>query len=339
LTAKTNILSLIIITFASVFGYGQGLPFACTGSRAMYGVTGFENSVFDWAVEGGEIIENMNDTIVVEWNYSRGSHSISVVEITEYGCIGDPVTATVDVTAPKLDLGDEIEICDGDSFAVEIEDNYITPLEYLWHDGSTLDYFIAKEAGLLWAQVTGTDGCTDYDSVVIIVNPLPVVALGEDTSLCGTQKLEIDAGMFSFYQWSTGAITSSIVASPSETRTDTITVTVTDANGCKGTDTILILQCSIDAFFGDIPNTITPNNDGDNDVWIIEHLELFPGATVEIFDRWGRLIYRKVNPDPENVWDGKSQDGKEMPMDSYYYVIDFKYYNAKPLVGNINIIK
>jgi hypothetical protein len=91
LTAKTNILSLIIITFASVFGYGQGLPFACTGSRAMYGVTGFENSVFDWAVEGGEIIENMNDTIVVEWNYSRGSHSISVVEITEYGCIGDRI--------------------------------------------------------------------------------------------------------------------------------------------------------------------------------------------------------------------------------------------------------
>jgi gliding motility-associated-like protein len=339
LIAKTNILSLIIIIFTSVFGYGQGLPYACTGSRAMYGVTGFKNSVFNWTVDGGVIVEDMNDTIVVEWDYSRGIHNISVVEITEHGCIGDPVTATVDVTAPVLDLGDEIEICDQDSFAIEIEDNYTTPLSYLWHDGSTGNYFMAREAGLVWAQVTGTDGCTDYDSVVIIVNPLPVVELGEDTSLCGTQKLEIDAGTFNFYEWSTGAITSSIVASASEAHADTITVTVTDENGCEGSDTIVILQCSIDVFFGDIPNTITPNNDGDNDVWVIEHLELFPGATVEIFDRWGRLIYRKVNPDPENVWDGKSQDGKEMPMDSYYFVIDFKYYDAKPLVGNINIIK
>jgi gliding motility-associated-like protein len=339
LTAKINILSLIIITFASVFGYGQGLPYACTGSRAMYGVTGFKNSVFDWTVDGGVIVENMNDTIVVEWDYGRGTHNISVVEITEHGCIGDPVTATVDVTAPVLDLGDEIEICDEDSFAIEIEDNYITPLSYLWHDGSTGNYFMAREAGLVWAQVTGTDGCTDYDSVVIIVNPLPVVELGEDTSLCGTQKLEIDAGTFNFYEWSTGAITSSIVASASEAHADTITVTVTDENGCKGSDTIVILQCSIDVFFSDIPNTITPNNDGDNDVWVIEHLDLFPGAVIEIFDRWGRLIYRQVNPDPENVWDGKSQDGKEMPMDSYYFVIDFKYFDAKPLVGNINIIK
>ena len=339
MTAKANILSLIIIIFTSVFGYGQGLPYACTGSRAMYGVTGFKNSVFNWTVDGGVIVEDMNDTIVVEWDYSRGIHNISVMEITEHGCIGDPVTATVDVTAPVLDLGDEIEICDQDSFAIEIEDNYTTPLSYLWHDGSTGNYFMAREAGLVWAQVTGTDGCTDYDSVVIMVNPLPVVELGEDTSLCGTQKLEIDAGTFNFYEWSTGAITSSIVASASEAHADTITVTVTDENGCRGSDTIVILQCSIDVFFSDIPNTITPNNDGDNDVWVIEHLELFPGATVEIFDRWGRLIYRKVNPDPENVWDGMSQDGKEMPMDSYYYVIDFEYYDAKPLVGNINIIK
>jgi gliding motility-associated-like protein len=339
LTAKTNILSLIIITFASVFGYGQGLPYACTGSRAMYGVTGFNNSVFDWAVEGGVIVENMNDTIVVEWDYSRGTHNISVVEITEHNCIGDPVTATVDVTAPELDLGDEIEICYDDSFAIEIADIYTTPLSCLWHDGSTGNTYTAREAGLVWAQVTGTDGCSDYDSVVIIINPLPVVELGEDTSLCGTQKLEIDAGMFSFYEWSTGAITRSIVASASETAADTLTVTVTDEKGCRGSDTIVILQCSIDLFFSDIPNTITPNNDGDNDVWVIEHLELFPGAVVEIFDRWGRLIYRKVNPDPENVWDGKSQDGKEMPMDSYYYVIDFKYFNAKPMVGNVNIIK
>ena len=42
---------------------------------------------------------------------------------------------------------------------------------------------------------------------------------------------------------------------------------------------------------------------------------------------------------PEDVGDGKSQTGKEMPMDSYHYVIDLKYYDVEPLVGTINVIK
>ncbi len=339
MNTKINILSLIIILFNSVLGYGQTLPSACTGSRAMYAVGGFENSVFDWNVEGGTIIENRNDTIVIEWDYNRATHRIEVTEITEYGCIGVPVEAFVDITAPEVDIGDEVEICDGDSYIFEPDADYTTSLEYQWHDGSNLDYFVGTDPGLIWVRATGTDGCSGYDSVVLIVNPLPVLSLGKDTSLCGIQTLELDAGFFSSYYWSTGAITSSVVVSPTSTLADTITVHVTDENGCVGADTLLILQCSIDVFFADIPNTITPNNDGDNDVWVIEHIEHFPGAVVEIFDRWGRLIYHRENPDPANVWDGKSQAGKEMPMDSYYYVIDLKYYNAEPLVGNINIIK
>jgi len=339
LNTKANILSLIIILLYSVLGYGQTLPSACTGSRAMYAVRGYENSVFDWNVEGGTIVEDMNDTIVVQWNYDRSTHRIEVTEITEHGCIGVPVEATLDITSPEIDIGDEIEICEGDSFRFEPGDDYITPLEYQWHDGSTDNYFMGTDPGLIWVRATGTDGCSDYDSAVLILNPLPVVSLGKDTSLCGIQILELEAGFFNSYEWSTGAITSSIVVSPSTTLADTITVHVTDENGCVGVDTVLILQCSIDVFFSDIPNTITPNNDGDNDVWVIPHIENFPDAVVEIFDRWGRLIYHRENPDPENVWDGKSQAGKEMPMDSYYYVIDLKYYNAEPLVGNINIIK
>ena len=339
MNTKTKILSLIIILVYSVLGYGQTLPSACTGSRATYAVTGYENSVFDWNIEGGIIVEDLNDTIVVEWNYNRSAHKIEVVEITEYNCIGVPVEATVDIVAPEVDIGDEIEICEGDSFMFEPDDDYSTPLDFEWHDGSTENYFVGTDPGLIWVLATGTDGCYDYDSVVLILNPLPVVSLGKDTSLCGTQTLEIDAGMFGAYDWSTGAITNSIVVSPASSLADTLTVAVTDENGCVGIDTVLILQCSIDIFFSGIPNTITPNNDGDNDVWIIEHIELFPNAVVEIFDRWGRLIYHMKNPDPESVWDGKSHTGKEMPMDSYYYVIDLKHYNAEPLVGNINIIK
>jgi gliding motility-associated-like protein len=338
LITKTNILSLII-SLVTVLGYGQSLPFACATSRAMYGVTGYENSVFDWEVEGGTIIGDMNDTIIVEWNYNRGTHRLQVVEITEHGCIGDPVEAYVEIRAPDVDIGDEIEICERDTFTFNAETDYSAPLAYLWHDGSTESYYSETDEGLVWVRVTGTDECFDYDSAVLIVHPLPVVSLGKDTSLCGNQELELNAGSFNLYEWSTGSIMGTITVGPTGKLADTIYVQVTDENECTSGDTIVIIQCDADKFFADIANTITPNNDGENDVWVIDYIDLFPDAVVEIFDRWGRLIYHKANLDPENVWDGKSQSGKEMPMDSYYYVIDLKYFNVEPLVGTINIIK
>lgn len=305
----------------------------------MYGVTGYSNSVFDWQVEGGAIIEDRNDTIVVEWNYERGTHKIEVVEITQFGCIGEPVEAYVDIHAPEVDIGDEIEICDGDIHTFDAESDYTTALEYLWHDGSTESYHNDTAAGLVWVKVTGTDECSNYDSAVLIVYPLPVVDIGKDTSLCGNQELDLDAGSFSLYEWSTGSIMSSIRIGPTSKLTDTITVQVTDENGCASSDTMVLAQCDAEIFFADIPNTITPNNDGENDVWVLQHIGLFRDAVVEIFDRWGRLIYHVENPDPENVWDGRSQAGKEMPMDSYYFIIDLKYYKMEPIVGTINIIK
>ena len=84
-----------------MLGYGQALPYACTGSMETYGVTGYPNSVFVWEVLGGNIIAgNDNDTVMVQWDMRRGSHWITVTEITQYGCEGNPVSASVNVTSP-----------------------------------------------------------------------------------------------------------------------------------------------------------------------------------------------------------------------------------------------
>jgi gliding motility-associated-like protein len=173
----------------------------------------------------------------------------------------------------------------------------------------------------------------------VIVHPLPVVDLGYDTALCGTSTIDLDAGFFAYYNWSTSQISNPISVGAASQLMDTISVEVTDFNGCKSSDTILIYQCEVDKFFADIPNTIILGHASPNDKWILENISYFPGAIVEIFDRWGRLIYHVEDPDPFAVWDGRSQAGKEMPMDSYFYVIDLNYNNAEPLVGTINVIK
>lgn len=331
-----------MLAIYSMLGCGQVLPYVCTGSMESYGVQGSPNSVFMWEVQGGNVIEgNSNDTVLIQWDSRRGSHRLEVTEITEFGCEGVPVLAYVNLTSPVADIGDESAICAGDSMIFDAETNYFTPLVYLWNDSSTQSTYAGKEEGFVWVKVSGTDGCTDYDSSYLYVNPLPVVSLGEDTALCGNETLVLDAGSgYSFYQWSNGDVINPLVVDGLYTANDTISVIVTDNNGCIGADTLVLEVCNFLKYFSGIPNTITPSQvDGKNDVWQIENIDLFPDAVLDIYDRWGRLIYHAKGLDPMNVWDGRSMSGKELPMDSYYYVIDLNYRGLEPIVGYINIVR
>ncbi|HOB84756.1 MAG TPA: gliding motility-associated C-terminal domain-containing protein, partial [Bacteroidales bacterium] len=113
------------------------------------------------------------------------------------------------------------------------------------------------------------------------------------------------------------------------------TVTVTDDNGCAAMATAAV---GFTGTFGcvEIPQIITPNNDGFNDEWRIRNIDLYPGAEVLVYTRWGKLVYksRNISADP---WDGRF-NGRLMPTDSYHYIL---YLNdgSKPRSGVISIIR
>ena len=171
------------------------------------------------------------------------------------------------------------------------------------------------------------------DSVEVIEVPLPTVNLGKDTAICAPDEVILNAGNLGMsYEWSTGSRSQTIRVNDGN---DLVWVTVTNDYNCLSSDSIKILHCSpLNYLF--VPNAITPNNDGQNDVWRIRGLQYFPGATITIFDRWGRLIYVS-EPDYPKPWDGQL-NGKTLPMDAYYYVIDLK--NGYELLrGSLTIIQ
>jgi gliding motility-associated-like protein len=84
-----------------------------------------------------------------------------------------------------------------------------------------------------------------------------------------------------------------------------------------------------------IPNTFTPNGDGINDLWNITALQGYPTCTVNIYNRYGALVYNSIGyPKP---WDG-SYNGGTLPVGTYYYVIDLKN-GKKKLAGPITILR
>jgi gliding motility-associated-like protein/uncharacterized repeat protein (TIGR01451 family) len=64
-----------------------------------------------------------------------------------------------------------------------------------------------------------------------------------------------------------------------------------------------------------VPNVITPNGDGKNDVLKIEGIELYKENTLAIFNRWGNEVYRSVG-NYQNNWSGEG-----LSEGTYYYVL------------------
>jgi gliding motility-associated-like protein len=68
---------------------------------------------------------------------------------------------------------------------------------------------------------------------------------------------------------------------------------------------------------------------------VIEDIESYPGAIIEIYNAEGQLVYRSVGY--SKPWDG-SFNGKTLPFGTYYFVIDPKS-GRKKIAGYVTIIK
>lgn len=122
---------------------------------------------------------------------------------------------------------------------------------------------------------------------------------------------------------------------PTITPEQSVQYTVTaEVGGCTVTDELFItlLPPVVPA------NMFTPNGDMINDLWIIEGINRFQGATVTVFDRWGQVVFKSIGY--AQPWDGTNR-GKELPSATYYYVIEINSLNvdAEPITGSITIVK
>ena len=91
-----------------------------------------------------------------------------------------------------------------------------------------------------------------------------------------------------------------------------------------------------------IPNTITPNGDGKNDVFMIDAIdyqpERFKNAQLLVFNRWGDLVYKSGQPYANN-WGGTNGDGKDLPEGTYYYLLDLNLPDGFSYRGDITILR
>ncbi|MCX6230247.1 MAG: SBBP repeat-containing protein [Bacteroidetes bacterium] len=101
------------------------------------------------------------------------------------------------------------------------------------------------------------------------------------------------------------------------------------------TITIFVNDCQ---FILELPNIITPNNDGINDMFIPLLKKNIEKMNTKIFNRWGNLLYETDNINIE--WDGKYK-GKLVSDGVYYWIIIYTDGNGTEsmLKGSLTVLK
>lgn len=184
------------------------------------------------------------------------------------------------------------------------------------------------------------NGCITIDTMVLNITPYGPVFAGNDTTIILGETLQLGgnptAPAGSNFAWEPFTEVSNEAASnPTATpnQNQTYIVTAVGQNGCTGTDTVTV---TVELPF-EVNDGFSPNGDGVNDVWNIAILKDYPNAEVEVYTRWGKLIYK--SPVPYLAWDGKFQ-GNDVPVGTYYYAIKLNDgQNSEPITGTITIIK
>ena len=167
---------------------------------------------------------------------STGIYSVLVTDTATTCFSNDTVVITINAT-PAPALGNDTAICSANAPLVLAAPS--GPFNYQWQDNSGNVTFSATSTAVYSVLVTDSvTGCAASDSISLTVNATPVVALGNDTTFCGSSiVLSGPAGNLS-YAWTPAASTQTITA----TTSGNYALVATDtATGCSGTDNINVV--------------------------------------------------------------------------------------------------
>lgn len=161
------------------------------------------------------------------------------------GCTAsDTVIVTVN-NKPTVNAGADAKICFGSSAQLQATG----AATYTWSPTTGLSCTncsdpVATPSATTTYKVTGTSaqGCSDTDEVMIVINPLPVIAAPSHT-ICAGDSVQLSAQGAVSYHWSPSASLScdnciDPIAYP--TNTTTYQVDGTDSNSCTGTTQVTV---------------------------------------------------------------------------------------------------
>ena len=278
-------------------------------------------------------------------------------QITVTDVCGNEQTATITYTMPPelVIYGEQTDspLCPGDATVLEAGiSTGVGPFTYDWSSGGDGTTETVNFDASQIVTLTVTDACGIQDSFDVEVEyPVWDPITGNDPEVClgiqGDLNLtggvgEADfagnwVGQYEFYTWqysnydpsgnpqdSAFVLVDDVLDSlatfigPSGNFQAGLTqgdmeIYVIDQCGAEGTFNVSVIACDTE-----IPNVFSPNGDSMNDFFRIPGIEGFPNSKLEIYNRWGNVIYQ--SNDYGGGWDGRINN-EPVADGTYYYIL------------------
>lgn len=261
---------------------------------------------------------------------------------TGNNCSSSDVIRVTFHPAPYVSAGDNINICqDGTAMLQALGEGTFSwsPATYL-SDPSIANPIASPPATTTYSVIlTDQWGCQNSSRVTVTVSPKPEADAGPDQLLelvfetrmeaaalrgneTGEWEIVLGSGTFSDKKDNNAYVKGLTLG-------DNIMVWNVSNSVCPpSSDTVLIRVREML-----VPSLITPNLDGKNDFFIIKGIESLGTTSLNIFNRWGSVVYSSA--DYKNDWDGKDLNGTPLPEGTYFYVLNPE--NAQQVKGYVVI--
>ena len=278
-------------------------------------------------------------------------------QVTVTDVCGNEQTATITYTLPPqlVIYGEQTNspLCPGDDALLEAGiSTGVGPFTYDWSSGGDAATETVNFSTSQIVTLTVTDACGIEDSFDVEVEyPVWEPIMGNDPEVClgiqgdlnltggvGEEDLVGNwVGQYNFYTWqyfnydASGNPQDSAFVLVDATLDSLATFIGPSGNFQAGLtqgdmDVYVIDQCGAEAMFNvsiiacdtEIPNVFSPNGDSWNDFFRIPGIEGFPNSKLEIYNRWGNVIYQ--SNDYGGGWDGRINN-EPVAEGTYYYIL------------------
>ncbi len=190
---------------------------------------------------------NLDAGVANQYFWANGENSRNI-DVTQSGnfevrlqngtCAIEGSTNINFISLPDFSLGRDTILCDGQQLSLS-SPNVALPI--LWSDNSTQSELVVSSPNIYWVEIEDS-GCTKRDSVTVAFDPQLNLFLGNDTTLCESEVLQITTNVTaSEYRWSTSETTSNITV----TNTGQYVLSATQG-ACSESDTINVSYINLD---------------------------------------------------------------------------------------------
>lgn len=299
----------------------------CVGQPLQLSVAGGET--YQWT--GPNNFTSTDQSPIVTKNADPSYNGDYTVIATKNSCSASAKTTVNIYPKATIDSLSNVTICNG--AVVQLSVKTTNAKHFKWHPSAGLNYdnianpLASPSTTTTYTVEVSNDGCPDVApsaSITVNVNQNPVADAGKPFKIFEGQTAKLNGkaqGDHIITYWTpTSFLDDPKSLTPTTTSPNDITYTlhVASTAGCGQSTSEVFVRVYKKLT---IPNTFTPNNDGINDEWNIRNLNTYGNANVQIYTRYGQLIYQSTGYG--KPWNG-TYNSALLPVGTYYYVIDLK---------------